>query len=163
MFPSPDAFACFPLPSSGYRGRSLQKPCGSPPSPVLWGRNCSPSLRDPSGRPSGSRTSLCRGVPLVVGGDGELFLGSRPISPEACLGLETPATPARPRHSGRCQMLPSAGLTASASQRYKDFGAESSWPAFSLCTLRTRQSPGEWQHSLPACPLRLLPGWTFTS
>src|SRR5450755_315408 len=38
MFPSPDAFACFPLPSSGYRGRSLQKPCGSPPSPVLWGR-----------------------------------------------------------------------------------------------------------------------------
>ncbi|MCK7536740.1 MAG: hypothetical protein MZV63_40140 [Marinilabiliales bacterium] len=25
----------------------------------------------------------------------------------------------------------------------------------SLCTLRTRQSPGEWQHSLPACPLRL--------
>src|SRR5215470_11588480 len=34
MFPSADASACFPLPSSGSRGRSLQKPCGSPPSPV---------------------------------------------------------------------------------------------------------------------------------
>jgi hypothetical protein len=28
-------------------------------------------------------------------------------------------------------------------------------PAYSLCTLRTRQSPNEWQHSLPAYPLRL--------
>ena len=29
-----------------------------------------------------------------------------------------------------------------------DFGAEPSRPTFSLCTLRTHQSPGEWQHSL---------------
>jgi len=36
-------------------------------------------------------------------------------------------------------------------------------PTYSLCTLRTRQSPSEWQHSLPACPLRLWPGWTYTS
>jgi hypothetical protein len=35
------------------------------------------------------------------------------------------------------------------------FGAESSWPASSLCTLRTHQSPDEWQHSLPACSLAL--------
>src|SRR5215475_7773109 len=34
-----------------------------------------------------------------------------------------------------------------------DFGAESSRPASSLCTLRTHQSPSEWQHSLPACLL----------
>jgi hypothetical protein len=35
------------------------------------------------------------------------------------------------------------------------FGAESSRPASLLCTLRTHQSPGEWQHSLPACMLAL--------
>src|SRR5262249_62416874 len=34
-----------------------------------------------------------------------------------------------------------------------DFGAESSRPASLLCTLRTHQSPSEWQHSLPACLL----------
>src|SRR5438874_12941453 len=52
-------------------------------------------------------------------------------------------------------MLPSAGKTASASQQWLDFGAESSRPASLLCTLRTHQSPGEWQHSLPACLLAL--------
>ena len=36
-----------------------------------------------------------------------------------------------------------------------DFGAEPSRPASLLCTLRTHQSPGEWQHSLPACSLAL--------
>ena len=36
-----------------------------------------------------------------------------------------------------------------------NFGAESSRPASLLCTLRTHQSPGEWQHSLPACSLAL--------
>ena len=36
-----------------------------------------------------------------------------------------------------------------------DFGAESSRPASLLCTLRTHQTPGEWQHSLPACSLAL--------
>src|SRR5262249_39557048 len=34
-----------------------------------------------------------------------------------------------------------------------DFGADPSRPASSLCTLRTHQSPSEWQHSLPACLL----------
>jgi hypothetical protein len=51
-------------------------------------------------------------------------------------------------------MLPSAGKTASASQLL-DFGAEPSRPASLLCTLRTHQSPGEWQHSLPAYSLAL--------
>src|SRR5437868_10652722 len=50
-------------------------------------------------------------------------------------------------------MLPSALLTASAYAISTDFGAESSRPASLLCTLRTHQSPGEWQHSLPACLL----------
>jgi len=35
------------------------------------------------------------------------------------------------------------------------FGAESLRPASLLCTLRAHQSPGEWQHSLPACSLAL--------
>src|SRR6266446_1735384 len=52
-------------------------------------------------------------------------------------------------------MLPSALLTASAYAIWTDFGAESSRPASLLCTLRTHQSPGEWQHSLPACSLAL--------
>src|SRR5260370_41119768 len=52
-------------------------------------------------------------------------------------------------------MLPSALLTASAYAISTDFGAEPSWPASLLCTLRTHQSPGEWQHSLPACSLAL--------
>src|SRR5260370_39829015 len=50
-------------------------------------------------------------------------------------------------------MLPSALLTASAYAILTDFGAESSRPASLLCTLRTHQLPGEWQHSLPACSL----------
>src|SRR6266566_978231 len=52
-------------------------------------------------------------------------------------------------------MLPSALLTASAYAISTDFGAESSRPASLLCTLLTHQSPGEWQHSLPACSLAL--------
>src|SRR5260370_37737163 len=52
-------------------------------------------------------------------------------------------------------MLPSALLTASAYAISTDFGAESSRPASLLCTLRTHQSPGEWQHSLLACSLAL--------
>jgi hypothetical protein len=43
---------------------------------------------------------------------------------------------------------PSARITASASDD-NDFGAESSRPAPLLCTPRTHQSPGKWQHSLP--------------
>src|ERR1700724_698422 len=37
----------------------------------------------------------------------------------------------------------------------EDFGAETSRPTSLLCTLRTHQSPGEWQHSLPARLLAL--------
>ncbi len=81
---------------------------------------------------------------------------------ETCPGLETPATPEHLAHAV-AQVLPSARLTASAFATIYAFGAESSRPASSLCTLRTHQSPGEWQHSLPACPLRLWPGRTSTS
>ena len=33
-----DTSTCSSLPSSGYRGRPLREPCGSPPSSVLWNR-----------------------------------------------------------------------------------------------------------------------------
>src|SRR3984893_16490710 len=89
MFPSADTSACSPLPSSGYRGRSLRKPCGSPPSQVL-----------------------------------------------------------RCRKTAAFRFVNSVGIATS-----RVFGAESSRPASLLCTLRTHQSPGEWQHSLPACLL----------
>jgi hypothetical protein len=73
---------------------------------------------------------------------------------KACPGLETPAAPVDLALSV-VRMLPSAGLTASASATIKDFGDESAQPASSLSTLRTHQLPGEWQDSLLACQLRL--------
>ena len=52
-------------------------------------------------------------------------------------------------------MLPSTRQNGVGIATVADFGAESSRPASLLCTLRTHQSPGEWQHSLPACLLTL--------
>jgi hypothetical protein len=52
-------------------------------------------------------------------------------------------------------MLPSTRQNGVGIATVADFGAESSRPASLLCTLRTHQSPGEWQHSLPACSLAL--------
>jgi len=82
------------------------------------------------------------------------LLGSWGIPLEACPELGTPATPARPRSIGRpdaaFRLVNSVGIAMS-----QVFGAESSRPASLLCTLRTHQSPGEWQHSLPACMLAL--------
>ena len=82
------------------------------------------------------------------------LLGSREVLLKACPGLGTPATPEQPRTIGclgaafRC---PNGVGVAMMS----DVGAESSRPASLLCTLRTRQSPNERQHSLLVRPLRL--------
>jgi hypothetical protein len=81
---------------------------------------------------------------------------------KACPGLGTPAAPGALALTV-ARMLPSVRLTTSASATNKDFGAVSTRPASSLSTLRTHQSPGEWQDSLLACPLRLWPGWTSTN
>ncbi len=133
-----------PLPSSGCRGRSLRKPCGSPPSPVLRvHKTARPFVPVASGFP-------WRPVPP----HGEEEMESSPvfleIPLEACPELGTPATPAQPRIIGRpdaaFRFVNIVGIATS-----RVFGAESSRPASLLCALRTHQSPGEWQHSLPAC------------
>ena len=83
------------------------------------------------------------------------LLGSWEIPLETCPELGTPAIPGRPSQLRSSRMLPSTLLTASAYATSTDFGADPSRPASLLCTLRTHQSPGEWQHSLPACSLAL--------
>src|SRR5580698_5748357 len=148
MFPSADTSACSPLPSNGYRGRSLRRPCGSPPSRVLWGRKTAhPSIPVASGFP-------WLPVPPVVRRRWGALLGSWEIPLEACPELGTPAIPARPRDIGppdaAFRLVNSVGIATS-----RIFGAESSRPASLLCTLRTHQSPGEWQHSLSACVVAL--------
>jgi len=94
MFPSPATYVCSPLPSSGYRGRSLRKPCGSPPSSVLRAhKTARPSFQSPP-------VSL-GGQLLSARGDGELSWVPGESLLEACPELGTPATPARPRDIGR--------------------------------------------------------------
>jgi hypothetical protein len=84
----------------------------------------------------------------------EALLGSREVHLKACPGLGTPATPGRPRIVGRLDAAfrQANGVGVAMTN---DVGAEPSRPASLLCTLRTRQSPGERQHSLPAYLLRL--------
>jgi len=109
MFPSADTSVCFPLPSGGYRGRSFRKPCGSPPSQVLWVRKTArPSVPVASGFPWPL-------VPPIVRRRWRALLGFWDIPLEACPELGTPAS----RHDlalSVVPMLPSASLTASASQ-----------------------------------------------
>ena len=95
MFPSADTSACSPLPSSGFRGRPLREPCGSPPSRVLWGRTTAPpSIHGHLRSPLAAGTS-------PDGRRWRALLGSWGIPLEACPELVTPATPARPRIIGR--------------------------------------------------------------
>src|SRR6266566_4434141 len=149
MFPSTDASPCFPLPSSGFRGRSFRKPCGSPPSLVLRGRKTArPSILDRL------RFPLAAVLPLLRAemGSSPGFMGN-PFGNIPELG--TPAIPGRP---SQFRSYPDAAFRSTNSvgiATIKDFGAEPSRPASLLSTLRTHQSPGEWQDSLPACSLAL--------
>jgi hypothetical protein len=126
----------------------LSKPCGSPPSSVLRGhKTAPPSVDSAYGLPWRPRYRSCERRWRAL-------LGSWGIPLEACPELGTPATPARPRNIGRpdaaFRLVNSVGIAMS-----RVFGAESSRPASLLCTLRTHQSPGEWQHSLSACVVAL--------
>jgi hypothetical protein len=146
MFPSADTSACSPLPSSGSRGRSLRKPCGSPPSPVLRvPKTARPSVPVASGFPW---------PPVPPHGEEEMesspgFLENPFASmPRARDSGDPGATSHIGRPDAAFRLVNSLGIATS-----RVFGAESSRPASLLCTLRTHQSPGEWQHSLPACLL----------
>jgi len=148
FLPLPLRTTCSPHPSSGPRGRSLRKPCGSPPSQVLRVRKTAPpSVCGRLWSPLAAAFPLSRAEMVSSPG----FLGT-PL--EACPELGPPATPPRPRNIGRpdaaFHLVNGVGVATS-----RVFGAESSWPTSLLCTLRTHQSPGEWQHSLPACMLAL--------
>ena len=147
-FLSSDTCACSPLPSSGSRGRSLRKPCGSPPSQVLRVRKTAPpSVCGRLWSPLAAAFPLSRAEMVSSPG----FLGN-PF--ESMPRARDSGDPARPRNSGRpdaaFRLVNGVGIATS-----RVFGAESSWPASLLCTLRTHQSPGEWQHSLSACVLAL--------
>jgi len=180
MFPSSDTFVCSPLPSSGsrlspvphlhrYNGIvrllpalrrwslvALDHPLPLPPGACSLLQPVHPYRLRPGPLLSGAP------CPLSAGGDWEVFPSSWRVLVKACPGLGTPAAP-NDLALAAVQMLPSARLIASASATTNDFGAESARPTSSLSTLRTRRSPHEWQDSLPACPLRLWPGWTYTS
>jgi len=83
------------------------------------------------------------------------LLGLWEIPLETCPELGTPAIPGRP---SQLRSYPDAAFRSTNGvgiATIKDFGAESSRPASLLSTLRTHQSPSEWQDSLPACSLAL--------
>ena len=104
------------------------------------------SIRHPSGRPLGSRTS-----PNEEEIRSSLRFLGHPCG--ACPGLETPASRHDLANSGRCRILPSANLDNVGLATMDNFGADPSRPAALLSTLRTHRSPGEWQDSLLTCLL----------
>ena len=130
---------------------TVAAPCGSPAVPHL--RRYYEGLRLLATHPRRPPVSLGSRY-LPDGRRWRALLGSWKIPVEACPELGTPADPSRPRHSGR----PGTAFRKANDVGIRDatdFGAEPSRPASSLCTLRTHQSPGEWQHSLRACLLAL--------
>jgi hypothetical protein len=177
MFPSTNTSACSPRPSSGFRGRPLT---GSPAvlhlhryhgfirllhtlptrlrSPLTCGTSsvgCLVSLPRRCIRTALGLARLPRvSRPRIFGRRCGALLGSWGALVETCPGLGTPAALGALALTV-IEILPSTRTTVSASAMTDDFGADSSRPASSLCTLRTHWSPNEWQHSLPACPLRL--------
>src|SRR6516164_6184496 len=110
MFPSADTSPCSPLPSSGYRGRPLREPCGSPPSQVLGVRKTAhPSVRGRLCSPLATGTPLREEMGSSLGFLGNP-LGSMPRARDSGdPGTTLALTGAR--------ILPSARLTASTSQR----------------------------------------------
>lgn len=153
-----DTSAWFPLPSSGYRGRPLPEPCGSPPSSVLWGpKTAHRSIPAASGLPwrrltatsricslhsedtlatSGARF-VCLGVnhtPIISAENGSspAFAGSLF---ESMPRTGDPGDPGYTSHGGVPDTAFRSDNGVGIAKR-KVFGAEHSRPAFSLCTLR---------------------------
>jgi hypothetical protein len=146
MSPFDRCVACFSLPPVG----SVAAPCGSPAVPHVpryYGvvRLLAHPSAPPSVDPRGPRTSQPSTAAREKMESSLGFLSSPCGSMPRARDSGDPGTSS---HIGRCRILLSARLKASASQLSTDFGAESSQPASLLCTLRTHQSPGEWQHCL---------------
>jgi hypothetical protein len=137
---------------------TVAAPCGSPAVPRsrrYYGFVRLLSIPPcPSGLPWGHVPPDVRGVPLGVGGDEELSwflgnpLGSMPRARDS-------GDPGPPLPYTGVRVLPSALLTASASRSrlFSELDPHGLLP----CCVRfvTHQSPGEWQHSLPTCRLRI--------
>jgi len=87
-----------------------------------------------------------------VRGDGELSSVPEP-SLWSVPWARDPGESARPRNNGRRQILPSAWRKQVGLATIRDFGADPHGLATLLSTLRTHQSPGEWQDSLLTCLL----------
>src|SRR5215471_9864806 len=123
MFPSPDTSARA-TPSLQWVPWPLL--AGALRFPTFLGTigfyDCSRSVRNPSGRPLGPRTS----PNAEEIGSSLRFLG-HPCG--ACPGLGTPASRPDLANNGRCRILPSATVKASALATMNDFGAEPSRPA----------------------------------
>ncbi len=179
MSPSTSPSVCSPLPPVGPGSHQFPTFPGTMRVvrllPARPGRLRSPSTaRYPSAgcafvplasasRPAGAGPiGVRRAMPVSWREEAGGLPGSWGIPVKACPGLGTPAAP-NDLALTVVRMLSSARLTASTSATVNDFGAAPSRPASSLPTLRPRQSPGERQGSLPACPLRRWPGWTCTS
>ena len=149
MFPFDRCVHLFPPSLQWVPWPLLAEPCASPPSSVLWVRKTArPPVRVRLWSP------LAIALPLLRAGMASSpgFLGN-PFGN-------------MPRASDSGDFGPPFAIAVvpdTAFRHFNDvgyrhdsnFGAESSRPASLLCTLRTHQSPGEWQHSLPACSLAL--------
>jgi hypothetical protein len=110
-FLSSDTCTCSPLPSSGSRGRSLRKPCGSPPSQVLRVRKTAPpSVCGRLWSPLAAAFPLSRAKMVSSPG----FLGNPFESMPRARDSGDPGTTSQ---ISVVRMLPSALLTASASQQ----------------------------------------------
>lgn len=153
MFPSADTSPCSPLPSSGYRGRpsslfSSREPCGSPPSQVVWGRK---TAHHPSRPPPVSLGSRYLPYGAEVGSSpgftGNPF-GSMPRAGDS-------GDPESSSHIGRpgAAFRQANGVGIRNDETFSELVLHGLLPR--CVRFVTRQSPGEWQHSLPACPLRL--------
>ena len=130
---------------------TVAAPCGSPAVPHLpryYGfiRLLVPLSRSPPVS-LGGQVPLLREEMASSPGFLENPFGSMPRARDS----GDPGATSRYRSTGCC-------LPPCQRRRHRNepvFGAESSRPASLLCTLRTHRSPGEWQHSLPACSLAL--------
>ena len=146
-FLSSDTCTCFPLPSSGSRGRSLWKPCGSPLSSVLRVRKTArPSVGSRLWSPLASAFPLSRAEMVSSPG----FLGN-PL--EACPELGTPAIPARPRSSGRpdaaFRLVNSVGIAMS---RFSELNLRGLLPCCVRFAPTSRPVNGNTRYR-PACSL----------